>query len=821
VVNREETLEFAHELIAWGVPVIVCKPTAKGDEVVPVVSWRNITNAAQCKPMLEQYEHGTDALALIGGYGIDVIDVDSKAGGTIAPFGDFQHYGVTRTPSGGTHYVITSTGLRRKQNLEIDGQWVGDYIGGTAGHESRMLAFLPGSHRPKYGDTQYEFEVPWDIEGAVLGEPDEKVKYLLEKAIADEPERDTYVDESPRRDPSLGVHPYAAKAIDAELQRLKDLPHPWEPGSYWDNTTFEVACQLIRFANSGWTGYGLDDALADLLAYAPSDEAWGEREHKQKWRTAREAVGDGGRKNPDSADNDFDVVDGDAPSVRLEVDVRNPDDAYKWLVRFLGRPGTPLAGLFRRGIDDLVHTPRVGEDGYIEPHEESWSDGPAQVRRMTTTSLTACLANNVRVYKTTATGETPALYPPAAAALAADSPEYLQEVRPLRGVTHTPMLRGDGSILSRPGYDDETAMLYMPPAGFTLPEEHEGLALLEEMVCDFPFQTPHHKANYFAALLTPLLRLLAPPPYPLYAFGAPQPGSGKSLLADLIRAIHGGVFRSEMVRDAAELRKQITAILDTTAAPVVTFDNLNGVLRSSVLDGLLTSAEWSDRILGLGQDRTLPNDRLWTITGNNLSLGGDLRRRTVWVTIDPRMEHPEERSDFRHPDLERWVVSNRPRLLAALLGLVSDWVTAGGPLQEPRRSDSYALWEQTVDSVLVHAGCDGTVNHVESVRKEGLEDEDEWGNTLAGLWRVYGGEPFLVKQVLNGVGMGEGLEEDELPGDIADRVRKGLNASKTFGWWLKNRADRWAGGRAVVAAGKDGKTGVAKWRVVTQETDLL
>jgi hypothetical protein len=818
-MDREETLEFAHELIAWGVPVVLCKPRGDGDEVVPVVSWKNITNAAQCKPMLDDYEHGTDALALIGGYGIDIIDVDSKAGGTIEPFGDLKHFGVTRTPSGGTHYVVSSTGLKRKQDLSIDGVFVGDYIGGTAGHESRMLAFLPGSHRPKYGDVQYTFEEPWDVEGAVLGEPDEKVRELLEEAIGPEDDREVYVDESPERDPALGLHPYAQKAIEAELQRLKDLPHPWAPGSYWDNTTFEVACQLLRFANSGWTGYSRDEALADLLAYAPADGAWGEKEHLQKWRTAQEAVGDGGRKDPDSPDSDFDVVDdGDDDRIRLSVDVANQDDAYKWLVRFLGRPGTPLAGLFRRGEEDLVHTPRIGEDGYIEP--ERGHDGPAQVRRMTSISLTACLANNVRVFKTTRNGSVPALYPPAAAALAAASPGYRQEVRPLKGITHTPIIRADGTVLSRPGYDDETSMLYMPPAGFTLPAEHEGLALMEELVCDFPFETVHDKANYFAALLTPLLRLVAPPPYPLFAFGAPQPGAGKSLLTDVLRGIHGGVFRSEMSRDAAELRKQITAILDTTSAPVVTFDNLTGVLRSSVFDGLLTSAEWSDRILGLTEDRTLPNDRLWTVTGNNLSLGGDMRRRTVWVTIDPRMEHPEARTDFRHPDLEGWVARNRARLLAALLGVVADWVEAGRPMTEARRSDSFALWEQTVDSVLKHAGLDGTVNHVESVRKQGLEDEEEWGNTLVALHRVFGDGTFTVKQALRAAQM-EDLETDELPGEIGDKIDRGQNAAKSFGWWLRNRTGRWASGLAVEQAGKDTKAGAIIWRVVTRETDLL
>jgi hypothetical protein len=775
--------------------------------------------------MLADYEHGKDALALIGGYGIDIIDVDSKADGTIEPFGNLKHYGITRTPSGGTHYVITSTGLKRKQDISIDGVFVGDYIGGTAGHESRMLAFLPGSHRPKYGDVQYTFEEPWDIEAAVLGEPDEKVKELLEAAIGAEPEAEVYIDDSPDRDPALGVHPYAKKAIEAEIQRLKDLPYPWAPNSYWDNTTFEVACQLIRFANSGWTGYTLDDALADLLAHAPVDDQWGEREHQAKWRQAVDAVGDGGRKDPDAASNDFDVVDddGSAPT-RLAVDVANQDDAYKWLVRFLGRPGTSLAGMFRRG-QDLVHTPLVDEDGYVPPlpgdKDRPNLDGPAQVRRMTSTSLTACLANNVSVFKTTRSGAVAALYPPAAAALAADSPEYLQEVRPMRGITHTPIIRADGTVLHRPGYDDQTAMLYLPPPGFHLPDEHEGLALLEELVCDFPFESVHDKANYFGALLTPLLRLIAPPPYPLYAFGAPQPGAGKSLLTDVLRAIHGGVFRSEMARDAAELRKQITAILDTTAAPIVTFDNLNGTLRSSVFDGLLTSNEWSDRILGLSQDRTLPNDRLWTITGNNLSLGGDMRRRTVWVTIDPRMEHPEERTDFVHANLEQWVIENRPRLLAALIGLVTDWVSGGRPTQEARRSDSYALWEQTVDSVLKHAGVKGTINHEDSVRRQGLEDEEDWGTTLAGLHRVFGDTPFMVKQVLELAGLDDGLSEEELPEEIAEKMRRGQSAAKSFGWWMKNRADRWAGGRCVKAAGKDGKTGIAKWRVVTQETDLL
>jgi hypothetical protein len=336
-VNRDETLAFANELLDWGIPVIVCKPRGDGDEVVPIVSWRNVTNAAQCRDMLDQYDHGVDALALVGGYGIDLIDVDTKAGGSIDPFGDLKHYGVTRTPSGGRHYVITSTGLRKIQGLTVDGQAVGDYIGGTTGHESRMLGFLPGSHRPKYGDAQYTFEERWDVEGAVLGAVDDKVREILEAAGGDQDAVEAYIDDSPDRDPVDGVHPYAQGSIDEELRRLDDLPRPWSPGSYWDDTTFQVACNLLRWANSGWTGYTEDDARADLLARAPSDDRWGAKEHLAKWRSAKEAVGGAGRMSPDDPRNDFDVEPEPVSRPKQGIDVSSPADALDVVFRMIGQ----------------------------------------------------------------------------------------------------------------------------------------------------------------------------------------------------------------------------------------------------------------------------------------------------------------------------------------------------------------------------------------------------------------------------------------------------------------------------------------------------
>jgi hypothetical protein len=825
MMTRGETLAFAEELIRWNVPVLVCKQQPGGDGMIPIRSWSSVTNAEQCREDLKKYVHGEDALALIGGYGIDLIDVDAKDDGTIEPFGDFKNYGVTRTPSGGWHYVITSTGLPQKQKMSVNGVFVGDYVGGTAGHNSRRIGYLPGSYRPnKYGDVQYEMESPWDIEGAVLAEVDERVKEILTGAIGvGEREEAVYVDDSPERPESEGVDPEAQRWIDEEIQRLKDAPWPWSPGSYWDTTTFEVACALIRVANSHWSGYTLEQAREDLLEYAPSDDVWGRRQHMTKWRSAREAVGAGGRVNPRDPHRDF--VDLGPGPVQLSVDVSNPDDAYQWLKRFLGKEGTPLAGMFRRG-DDLVHTPRVGEEGYVEP--PVWigpkgpvvqTDGPAQVQRMTTTTLIAHLANYVRVFRTlrTVAGQIPALFPPQAAVLAIDAPRHLSCVRPLTSVTHTPLIRDDGTLLGTPGYDEATRMLYLPEPGLVIPRMSKGLALIDELVCDFEFVSEGDRANYLALLLTPLLRQFVRPPYPLFAIGAPQPGSGKSLLAEVVRAIHGGVFRSEMPRDKAELRKQITALLDTTSAPVITFDNLSGVLRSPQFDGLLTSAEWSDRILGVGKDRTLPNDRIWTITGNNLILGGDLRRRTIWITIDPKMEHPEERTGFVHEELVDWIVQERGEILASLLGLIVDWYEDGAE-RVVTRTDSFGAWQATVSGILRVAGVPGEVNARETVREDGLADEDDWGTLLAAIERRFGLDEWTVSEVVGAIEFGE-IGDDVLPEAVVERGRRG-SLNRALGDHLRVHSNRWAGGRTVVRLSRQ-RNNSALWRVLTPETDVL
>jgi hypothetical protein len=514
-----------------------------------------------------------------------------------------------------------------------------------------------------------------------------------------------------------------------------------------------------------------------------------------------------------------------------EVDVTNTATAADWLREEAGRG--KLAGLFRR-MDSVVHTPREGEDGYVPLGDtEVDSDGPAQVRPVTDSTLASRITYTYGIYRLVKRGEdwepVQAVFPRSGARIPLDVPDMLPNLRPLRGVIHTPVVRADGSLLEAPGYDQATGLLHLPEPGLHVPavpdQPSEGQLddarkLLDEMLEGFPFISDHYRANYLGALLTPLLRALTPPPYKLHAIEAHQPGSGKTLLANLARHIHGGVFRAEIPEDDAELRKQITAILSITTGPVVVLDNVSGKLQSSTMAGLLTSDLWDDRPLGSTSWTRSTNDRIWTVTGNNLNIGGDLPRRTIRTVIDPGRPDPELRTGFAISNLEVWVKERRGELLHALLTIVRAWVAAGKPLPPERASDGYARWTRTVEGILSRAGIAGQFDHP-STQVEVGTDDDEWAVFLAAVYKAYSNRRWTAKELLGDVDTGNLIAPGLIPADAlpdeltikAARSGKGpAGIAKSLGWWLRNREGRWAGGLAVRCVGDDGHQ-VKQWQI--------
>jgi hypothetical protein len=517
--------------------------------------------------------------------------------------------------------------------------------------------------------------------------------------------------------------------------------------------------------------------------------------------------------------------------LRPRLNVANKGDLYDWLRENVGSDMVP--GIFRRDAY-LVRVPVIGEKGYVPP-EPGEDDGPAQVRNLTQGSFADILQHRFWLYtesgkkSSDAKGEfwdvhrKHALVPMETARLAIDGAVEWKRIPLLKGVTHTPTMRQDGSLITNPGFDDASGILYLPDRGLQpvdmpvigsiTPAWIEWATnMLNYLVCDFPFEEPGHKANYIALLITPLIRRVVKPPYPMFALNAHQRGTGKSLLARVARILHGGIHRPEMPTDDDELRKQITSILTTTTAPMVNWDNSTAPIRSGQIANLLTTPTWSDRPLGSTANVEATNDRVWMVTGNNVRLGGDMARRVQWISIDAKTPRPEQRVRFHERDLVGYVEANRGVLLTALLTIAGYWVQRGMPVarEEDRiRSDDYALWTDVMQEMLGAIGMGEGFGRVGDFAVVESEDETELRELLNGLYASLGGAEWTVgdlKVLAAGVAWSEYLMA-LLPGQVKEKK----DPWKSLGWYLKNHEKQFAGDKRLLKVG-DVRTGI-RWMI--------
>lgn len=291
------------------------------------------------------------------------------------------------------------------------------------------------------------------------------------------------------------------------------------------------------------------------------------------------------------------------------------------------------------------------------------------------------------------------------------------EVPVLRAVVEWPVLRPDGTILQEAGYDEATALLYLPQATFPpVPERPTGaqvtaaLDALFDLVADFPFAGPEHRAAWLAGLLTPFARYAFDGPTPFFLVDANVRGAGKGLLCDVVATIATGrgAEATTQVTDEAEERKRITAFA-RSGTPFVLIDNISRPFGNGVLDAALTKTSWGERILGETNIPSLPLTIIWWGTGNNVSIRphADTWRRILPIRLDSPHQNPETRTDFKHPDLLKHVLRERARYTHAALTLLRAFCAFGDSddLQVPPWG-SYPGWSGLVRRAVVWLGLE-------------------------------------------------------------------------------------------------------------------
>lgn len=291
------------------------------------------------------------------------------------------------------------------------------------------------------------------------------------------------------------------------------------------------------------------------------------------------------------------------------------------------------------------------------------------------------------------------------------SPQFRERLPEIIRILDNPLPiahRGE-IVFPKLGYDSRFRC-YCPenaPRPMTLGIE-EALVVLQEVHAEFCWKNNQSITHALARILTPYCRGLMgwDARTPFWHYCANRPRAGKDYLAGVSHLTHEGrICEDAPIGDSEETRKRITAAL-MSGRRIMHFANCQGYIQDPYLIGAITSKTFAARNLGSTEakaDLVLPNEIEFSISANvGLTFREDIEPRTRRIELEFFEENPNARN-FRKPDLHRWVIENRPRILGALWSLIQHWIAQGCP---PGKTpfNSFPEWASVVGGIMTCCG---------------------------------------------------------------------------------------------------------------------
>ena len=317
----------------------------------------------------------------------------------------------------------------------------------------------------------------------------------------------------------------------------------------------------------------------------------------------------------------------------------------------------------------------------------------------------------------------------------------------LDAITNVPFLLSDGSLVDRPGYHAATGIWYDPrghefpsiPAAPTTKQARKALEKFSVVFSEFCFATedkqPWDSSPAYAAVLATIFGVLLRhllPTVPMLGITAPDPGSGKTKIAEAIGGATTGCLLSRISYDnTEEFDKQLPIPL-SAGDRVVLIDNVDRKMVNSARLSTVLSTEASIkwRILGETREQAILNRSVFIVTGNHLIISGDLPRRSLLCRLIPNVASPETRPFSFDP-----VVRAREMFAdLAMAALTAARYYLGANCPAPKygkdvvtESGSFTDWNRIVRGLLVHLGFGDPLATQEDVRNENpmLENDVE------------------------------------------------------------------------------------------------
>lgn len=400
--------------------------------------------------------------------------------------------------------------------------------------------------------------------------------------------------------------------------------------------------------------------------------------------------------------------------------------------------------------------------------------------------------------------------------------EYL---RPLEGLLEAPTITSEGRIIDAPGWDKGTGLYLAPteipgyqrPTDFSRKSAEDAADYLSGLFKTFPFVSESDSAAMVCALLTGIVRRLLPTA-PLVLITAPTPGTGKSKLSDAISIVLTGKAASVVAlgKDDDETQKRLAGLLIAGDA-VIVFDNVEGFLQGVLLCQITTQSKVRIRPLSTSEMVSLPTNLLLIANGNNLTILGDLQRRSMAIWLDARTERPE----LRHfeGDFIADIKAQRGKIISAALTIIGAYLKAGSPrIEKLSAFGSFDTWDLMCRRPLAWLGFPDPLASAEALRDQ--DPDIETIRALMSAWHAVfkDDEKRLSDVVKTGMARVGALQSDDLMyPELYESLQLACSEkpnSRRLGLFLRRFRGRIVEKMQFVKSGNDAHGKVAKWRLV-------
>jgi len=369
-------------------------------------------------------------------------------------------------------------------------------------------------------------------------------------------------------------------------------------------------------------------------------------------------------------------------------------------------------------------------------------------------------------------------------------------------VVYAPTFDKSATMLDVPGYHPSARRWYerTEPLNLTHMSVSEAKDVLYDWLADFPFDDgldngngDTSRAHALGLFLLPFVRDMVRNT-PAHLIEAPTPGTGKSILAQIL--VSASMGRTPAIHSFPEKEEEVLKTLSAallSGRPALIFDNVRGKLKSAAFEGALTTGQFAARILGVTGEMDVPVRTVWVLTSNNAEMNADLQRRMARIRIARLDGEPFDRSKARHPDIIQWTLDNHEMLISAGLCLIQHWIDEGMP-PGVETLGSYEEWARVIGGILASAGIPGFLKNRKQFMLDANPIELEWAEFVKEWFSVHGREEVKAGDLLRIA------DRIEVLGEISNGKDE-RGRSMSFGHKLAQRKDNVIAGYRIMKKG--------------------